>query len=151
MQPSSDSPVSTPLAAPAALIYQQFVLALVAQQQVMALINSQQQWAWSGTGTQQALALWQHPSFIKPVIGYWPNYRVFPISLEELIYKIIPVLAREQKYLSLNLAADGQHVVVQPKQLLTDLKNYLYELERLQPQQFRTAGLPKARKIRLHD
>ena len=151
MQPSSNSPVSTPLASPATLIYQQFILALVAQQQVMALINPEQQWAWSGTGTQRALAVWQHPSLIKPVIGYWPNYRVFPISLEELIYKIVPVLAREQKQLALNLAADGQHVVVQPKQLLTDLKNYLYELERLQPRQFKAAGLPKARKIRLHE
>lgn len=150
MQPSSDSPVSTPLASSAALIYQQFIFALVSQQQVMALVNPEQHWAWSDNGEMQALALWQHPSLIKAVIGHWPNYRVFPISLHELIDKIIPVLVREKKQLSLNLAADGQHLLVPPKQLLTDLKNYLYELERLQPQQFKAAGLPKARKIRLH-
>ena len=145
MQSSSHSSRSS-----AALSYQQFILALVAQQQVMALISPEQQWAWSGTATCQALALWQHPSLVKPVIAHWSGYRIFPISLEELIYKIIPVLEREKKQLSLNLAADGQHVLVPPKQLLTDLKNYLYELERLQPQQFKQSGLPKARKIRLH-
>lgn len=145
MQPSFHSPYS-----PAALTYQQFILALVAQQQVMALINSEQHWAWSGRQGYEALSLWQHPSLVKPVIGHWSGYRIFPISIQELIYKIIPVLEREKKQLSLNLAEDGQHVVVPPKQLLTDLKNYLYEVERLNPQQFKQSGLPQARKIRLH-
>ena len=150
MQPSSHSSLSILHASSAAVTYQQFILALVAQQQIMALINAEGQWAWSGSTTTEALALWQHPSLIKPVFSHWVGYRIFPISLQELIDKIIPVLEREKKQLSLNLAADGQHVLVPPKQFLTDLKNYLYELERLNPQQFKLVGLPKARKIRLH-
>ena len=141
----SSSQASQPLVATE--IYQQFILSLVAQQQVMALINAEQQWAWSG---DQALNLWHHPSLIKPVIQHWVGYRIFPISLEELIFKIIPVLEREKKRIALNLAENGQSVLIQPKQLLLDLKNYLYELERLNPSQFKQLDLPSPRKIRLH-
>ena len=150
MQSLSHSSVSRQISS-AATIYQQFILELVRQQQIMALINAQQQWAWCGVGSEaEALALWQHPSLVKPVIVHWPGYRVFPISLEELIYKVIPVLHKEKKHISLNLAADGQQVVVPPKQLLTDLKNYLYELERLDSKHFKAMGLPQPRQIRVH-
>jgi hypothetical protein len=148
MQFSSSSFASNALSA--AEIYQQFILTLVAQQQIMALINAEQQWAWAGQSGLEALTLWQHPSLMKEVIVHWPGYRIFPISLDELLTKVIPVLQREKKHIALNLDIHGQQVLVPPKQLLTDLKNYLYELERLDPQQFKHLGLPKPRQIRLH-
>jgi hypothetical protein len=134
----------------AAVIYQQFILNLVTQQQVMALINAEQHWAWSGQLGNEALNLWHHPNLIKPVIHHWVGYRIFPISLEELIFKVIPVLEREKKQIALNLAENGQNVLVPAKQLLIDLKNYLYELERLNPSHFKELDLPSPRKIRLH-
>lgn len=142
---SESSPLSS-----ASLIYQQFMLSLVQQQQVMGLINPQQQWAWCGTHDHASLALWHHPSLIKPVIGHWPGYRIFPVSLQELIDHIIPVLIREKKALALNLAADGQHVSITPQHFMTDLKNYLYELQRAQPNVYQALKLPQPRRIRLH-
>ena len=134
----------------AAIIYQKFMLHLVEQQQVMALINPEQHWGWCGNAENAALVLWHHPSLIKPVLQHWPGYRICPISLQEIIEKIIPVLLREKKSLALNLANDGQHVLIPPQQFLTDLKNYLYELQHSNPQKYQALQLPQPRSIRLH-
>ena len=131
--------------------YQQFLITLVQQQQVMALLSSSQRWAWSVTPTgQQALALWQHPRLLQPMLEHWPGYCIYPIALADLIDKVLPVLQREHKYLILNMSADGEQILRTPQQFLLDLKHYLYALQSQDPSAFQRLGLPEPRKIRLH-
>ena len=131
--------------------YIQFLETIVAQEKVYGLYNDG--WALCATPSgQQTLAVWQNKNLAQLLIrDKWADYAIEEVSLVDFVEKVIPYIRQQNTHLSLNLMPEGQNVLVSGRQMLIDLKGYLYNLYLKEPMRFQTGRLPLPRKIRLHD
>lgn len=131
-------------------IYRLFIETIVHQGHVIALY--QDGWALCATPTgQRSFAMWQSKGLAQLLVkDNWAGYEIQSIGLSDLVEKVIPFLRSEKTTVSMNLSPEGQNVLVAPKKLLLDIKNYLYQFSMQKPELFKQLQLPSPRTIRLH-
>lgn len=131
--------------------YIQFIESIVTQAKVYGLYN--EGWALCSTPSgQQTLAVWQNKNLAQLLIrDKWADYAIEEVPLDQFVEKMIPYIRQHNTQLSINLMPEGQNVLVSGRQLLVDLKAYLYDLYLKEPARFQAQALPLPRKIRLHD